>query len=81
MPSWSYSLGDEGFRILPEIFYIFFQLSNCFLSVFRLSSFNFLNCMIGLFHNHFGCLLAAVSQGLYYDVDAFLKTALLSAAY
>ena len=37
--------------------------------------------MIGLFHNHFGCLLAAVSQGLYHDVDAFLKTALLSAAY
>ncbi len=66
MPSWSYSLGDEGFRILPEIFYIFFQLSNS---------------MMRLFHNHFGCLLAAVSQGLYYDVDAFLKTALLSAAY
>ena len=37
--------------------------------------------MIGLFHNHFGCLLAAVSQGLYHDVDAFLKTALLCAAY
>ena len=53
MPFRGYSLGDEGFRILPEI-------STCFLSVFQLFSFSFLNSMIGLFHNHFGCLLAAV---------------------
>ena len=66
MPFWSYSLGDEVFRILPEISTSFFQLSDF---------------MMRLFHNHFGCLLAAVCQGLYYDVDAFLKTALLSAAY
>ena len=34
-----------------------------------------------LFHYHLCCLLAAVGQGLYHDVDALLKTVLLHAAY